>query len=146
MKNIKLNYSEYDRDVGTSSIVLSYDGKLFSGHAYTHEEDRDKASELFGCKLAEMRATVKVYKHEREKMKQDADACMNLYKSLVCYKDFNKDSFEARKMRKQIALKVKAVNDITEKINALLWDIKMADSQRELFFRKLEKIRKVKND
>ena len=102
---------------GLTRCEMYWDGKWFVGHAKCLEADMDMMSERTGCTIAEIKANIKRLKYIR-KQKREAIKPLTLFATrLACCKDYNKDSFEARRLRKEIWLYEEEIQEITNAIN-----------------------------
>ena len=113
----------YDKEVGTSVVIMEHRKKRFVGEAFLNPEDKEKASEYVGCAYAETRAVIKVLKHERKILKEDAEACRKFIKACECYKGWDPESPTARAAYRQLNRRIKAVNDITDEINDRMFNL-----------------------
>lgn len=96
---------------------MYYDGKSFIGYAKCLPEDNDMISERTGCTLAEIKANIKRLRYIRNKVREQLKP-LTIFKSrLECCKDYNADSFEARRLRKEIWLYEEEIKEITNAIN-----------------------------
>ena len=69
MDKIYFKDHRYIEETGQSTVWLNYHGKTYRGDAKLHPDDKEHASNIFGGRLAEERATLKIYKHERNELK-----------------------------------------------------------------------------
>ena len=98
----KLITSTYDKETGISFAEIVTPLGKFTGVCKLHPEDREYGSRFLGCDFAERRAYIKALKAKRKKIIAEIETLEKLYKRLGCYKDFNPDSLEAKKIRKTI--------------------------------------------
>lgn len=105
LKNVakhKLKYAHFDSELGVSTVIISTNLGDFCGQAHLHPEDaaRGLGSEITGCVFAEYRALIKYFKAGKKDAKVQLDVLKQYYAIISSYKDFNKDSLEARKCRR----------------------------------------------
>lgn len=120
MKFIK---SSYDPDTGFSYVIMQHLGKKFVGEARLHPDDKENASQYAGCEYAEIRATIKALKYERNLAKIKTDEALDFVKACENYAHFDKDSESAKLMYRQLNKRIKKVNDLTDQINELLKEL-----------------------
>ena len=109
----------YDEETGLSKVTIQHLGVKFTGYAKVHPTDKDNASELVGGNFAEMKATIKALKYERQLAKQKADEALDFVKAVENYAKFNKDDAAAKSMYRQLNQRIKKVNDLADEINEL---------------------------
>lgn len=122
-----------------SSVKVKHLGEVFTGLAFCHPDDIDKASEFAGCAYAEARAQIKALKYERKIMLQDAESCRKFIKACECYKNWDKESATAKAAYRQLNRKIKKVNDITDEINTRMKELSQAIWQRDITVKAFEK-------
>lgn len=120
--------SKTDKEKGTSTVIIKHRKKLYSGMAKLHPEDN--WSELTGCRYAEKRAEIKALKDELKQKKQDCESCRNFVKSIMCYKNFNKEDPTAKAMFRQLNRRIKEVNKLIDNINILELNLKIQIRQQ----------------
>jgi hypothetical protein len=99
MNNITFNYNE-----GYAHCEIKYDNIIFTGDAKCLPDDNDFESERTGCFIAEMKANLKKLKYIRKNLKKEQKGLLNFQKRLECCKNYDADSFEAKRLRKEIYL------------------------------------------
>lgn len=102
---------------GYTECQMYYDGHWFVGHAKCLPEDMDMWSERTGSTLAEIKANVKRLKYMRNKVRNELKPLLLFQKRLECCKSYNAQSFEARRLRKEIWLYQSEIQEITNAIN-----------------------------
>ena len=98
----KVKMANYDKESGVSIVTLATDLGEFTSVSRLHEDDRENASSFFGCEIAEMRALIAYSKRQKMITSQQYKAIKDMYKNLEQMKAFNKDSVEARKIRRKL--------------------------------------------
>lgn len=101
---------------GDTWCYLIYKGNRFEGHTKCLPEDEDFWSEKTGCFIAECKATIKKLKFVRAELVAALTPLVNFKKTLECCKDYNPNSFEAKRLRKEIYLKQKQIDEINAAI------------------------------
>lgn len=98
---------DYFPEAGFSVAVIKRGGNTYVGTTVLRAEDMDVASSFAGCEFAEVKARVKVLKHERREAKRDLKVLENLYRQIQDLRDFEKLEYTqvCSHIRKQIAIK-----------------------------------------
>ena len=133
------NESGFDKKSGISIVTLKYLGEKFVGFAKVHPDDKDNASEFTGCTYAETRAYIKALKHERNKLKEEAEICRKFIKACSCYKNWDPESPTAKAAYRQLNRRIKKVNDLTEIINDEMFRLSHLILRRDAVVRALKK-------
>ena len=63
---MKFIASYYNKETGKATVIMQHLSKKFVGEAFLNPEEKEKGSEFAGCKYAEIRATIKALKYDRE--------------------------------------------------------------------------------
>ena len=92
-----------------------------------------------------MKATIKALKYERKLEKEKAEACRIFVKDCANYKDFDKESRMAKIMYKQLNVRIKKVNKLTDQINQLYKDLQQVIWGRDITLKAIER-KKSKKD
>ena len=98
----KIKSSNYDEVSGVSIVTILTELGEFTGVARLHEDDKENASSFFGCEIAEIRAYIQYSKKQQFIALHKYKAFKDMYKNLSQMKEFNKDSVEARKIRRKM--------------------------------------------
>ena len=109
--------------------------RRFQGIAKVHPEDA--GSKFTGCRYAETRAQIKALKAERESLIAKCEECRKFVKACSQYKLWDKESNTAKAIYKQLNSRIKQVNELTNKINHLQWDLNIAIRQQDTVGKKL---------
>lgn len=123
LKNAKFDNKE-------SFAIVSHRGLNFFGFSTLHPED--EPSKFFGCKIAEMRATIKALKYELALKKEKCEECRKFVNAVSQQKNFDKTSSTAKAMYHQLNIKIKEVNKLIDEINKIQKDIQISIKQREI--------------
>lgn len=97
----KLLEAVYDNAFGNSYVTIGTDLGEFNGFCKLHEEDKDIESNFFGCKIAEMRAICKYGKAKSQRLKIKIDTLKSIIEGMEKINNYEKNSVEARYIRKQ---------------------------------------------
>ena len=114
--------------------------RRFEGMAKAHPEE-EHTSRFTGCRYAEMRAQIKALKAERAYMISKCEECRNFVKACSQYKGWDKNSTTAKAIYRQLNKRIKAVNELTNRINQLMWDLKIGIRQQNSIQSTIEKSR-----
>ena len=101
---------------GDTWCRLIHKGQEFTGHTKCLPEDEDFWSENVGCFIAETRAIIKQLKHAKKQLIPSLKALEDFEKTLKCCKNYDPDSFEAKRLRKEIYLQKRKINEINSAI------------------------------
>ncbi len=101
---------------GDTWCYLTYKGNQFTGHTKCLPEDRDFESERVGYFIAETRAGIKRLKYMKKQLVPTLKTLEDFEKTLKCCKDYNPNSFEAKRLRKEIYIWRKKINEINSAI------------------------------
>ena len=115
----KLIDSGYFPKTGVSSAVIKTKYGLFAGASSLREEDKEVESSFRGCQYAEMKAIRKAYKAEIKEIDLKIKTLKDFEKVLKNMKEYNENSFEAKRLRKEIYLYQKKKAKIKETIEAI---------------------------
>ena len=102
---------------GLTRCEMYYDGHWFIGCAKCLPEDMDMMSERTGSTLAEIKANIKRLRYIRAKKREELKPLTTFESRLKCCKNYNHNSFEARRLRKEIWLYKEEIQEITNAIN-----------------------------
>lgn len=117
---MKLIYSHFDMKTGESIVQIQNKYKIYTGKAYLHPDDLAYASQYAGCRIAELRATIKALKDQLQQHKIALSALETLNKELQSYysKDYN------IKIQKHICKQIKYYTNEIKFIKEEIADIK----------------------
>ena len=101
----------YNSD-GYTRCDITYKNRVFTGHAYCLAADKDFQSEKTGCFIAERKAFIKKLKFMKSELVAALSPLTNFEKTLQICKKYNPNSFEAKKLRKEIYIKRKEIQEI----------------------------------
>jgi hypothetical protein len=121
----KLIYSNYDSETGVSTAIVANKYGKFRGFSFLSPEDRPIASSYAGCRYAELKAIRKSVKAERKEKKAQLVILKRVYNELAQLSNFEDNSMEIRKIRKNIYMlekEIKNLNEKEEKITQYLLD------------------------
>jgi predicted RNase H-like nuclease (RuvC/YqgF family) len=136
---MKLINAYFDEKNGISYATVQHNingiKRRFEGIAKLHPEDNK--SKFTGCRYAETRAQIKALKAERESLIKKCEECRKFVKACSQYKNWDKESPTAKAIYKQLNKRIKAINELTNRINHLQWDLNIAIKQQDMFNKKL---------
>ena len=110
---IKFVESHANKESGCTEVVLSNNGELYRGYAQLAEGDN--WSEIFGCRIAEIRATIKVLNDVILKKRGELETIENFISTVKCYKNFDNSSKTAACLYRQLNRKKKEIEHLKEK-------------------------------
>lgn len=118
-----------DSEAGWSLVMVRLGDMLFEGCAKRHPED--VWSDFTGCRYAEQRAEIKALKYFRNQKKNESETIRKYVKALEGYKDFDKESPAAKAMYRQLNIRIREVNEITDEINKREFNLRLAIRQQD---------------
>lgn len=124
--------SGYSESEGLSWTTIKYKGKEYTAFTKIHKDDINKASKYAGCRFAEEKAKIKALKDELREEKIKCNACRDFLKSVMQYKNFDKNSPSAKAMFRQLNKRIKKVNNLIEEINEMIRDYDANIRQRDI--------------
>ena len=116
----------WDENTGCAICkIVDDDGREFIGMAMTHDSDKDFQSEKTGQTIASARAAIKYLQSvKRDILRPQLSALKQLYYSMNRSKQYNKKSYEARMLWRQIKIKeedIKSINIEIDKYKTFLY-------------------------
>lgn len=135
----------WDNENGTASCILTDGNKQYIGVAFCHEDDRDMMSEKTGSEIAFRRAKIDVLRAYREEVKSSLKALRNFYYSINSSNKYNKDSYEAKMLKRQITLREKDLKFAKELIAQERSDLHKFITDKDEFYKKIRARRDLGN-
>ena len=132
------------RDYDVTRCDMYWDGKWFVGHAKCLPEDIDMMSERTGCTIAEIKANIKRLRYIRKQKREVLKPLFLFATRLACCKNYNADSFEARRLRKEIWLYEEEIQEITNAINDEEAYLKKYITEKENLYTRLRRANETK--
>ena len=111
--------SKYNKNLGFSIVTIKTKYGNFTGTSQLYDEDKEIASSFRGCQYAELKAIRKAYKAEIKEIDLKIKTLKDFEKVLKNMKEYNENSFEAKRLRKEIYLYQKKKAKIKETIDAI---------------------------
>lgn len=108
--------SHYNSDLGHSIVTIKTKYGNFTGTSQLYDEDKEIASSFRGCQYAEIKAIRQAYKAEIKEIDLKIKTLKDFEKVLKNMKKYNENSFEAKRLRKEIFLYQKKKKEIQETI------------------------------
>jgi hypothetical protein len=142
----KLIYSNYNKDIGLSTVIINTKYGKFYGQSQLKEEDKKEASRYFGCECALIKARIKCQKQILKDTKNKIKALKDCYSNISQSKAFNEKSYEAKAMRKQIYILESKRKSILVAINLLENNFFNTINEREELLKKINKFEERKKN
>lgn len=123
--NYTIKKSKFNTKNGKSRVTIQTELGDFTALCKLHEEDADIQSRFFGCEVAEMRACLKYLKARKRMLVSNYNLLVNLHTNMSRMNGFNKDSLEARQLRKNSFIlkdKIQVQNQIIETLAQRIHD------------------------
>lgn len=102
MKKIEVIYSDYNEATGISTVSILTDLGKFTATSKLHEEDKKISSSFAGCDYARTKAILKYMKARERITKAQIKSLIDFQNMLKSLKQYEHNSIENRKLRKQI--------------------------------------------
>jgi len=136
---IKFVDAKADEKTGISRVWLRKGKKEFLGIAYLAEGD--DWSHIFGCRIAELRATIKAINDMIETKRNEYKVIENFIKAVACYKNFDPSSETTKCMYKQLNRKKIEINRLITHKKMVKQFIKDSIKAREEFKTKVKHLK-----
>lgn len=136
----------WDAENGVATCDIIVNNQNFHGEAHCHTEDRDYGNERTGYMIAETRAAINYLYHLRNERRIILKAFKHLYKCLSTSKHFNRDSYEAKMIYRQIKIHQAEMQGLKLQINNLKDDLRTYINLKDAFYKKLRKNRGNTNE
>lgn len=108
---------EFDPASGVSNCFITRGDKVYFGSAICHDDDRDMISEITGTEIAQTRANIDMLKCIRDnEIIPGLKALKHLQSCIQDSKNYNKRSYEARMLRRQVCRYEENLNSINAAI------------------------------
>jgi hypothetical protein len=131
----------YCTDDGYATCILDYNGYKFIGEAQCHPEDMDVMSKLTGYNIAEMRATLEFLRYIRDiELGLQLKSLYQLYYSMSHSKNYNKKSYEAKMLYRQINRLETDLAAVKEEIDNVKQTLKKYLEQKEKDHAKIREV------
>jgi hypothetical protein len=138
MKN-KLLVADFNKETGESIVIISNKHGEFTGFAHMHPEDAPYISNLVGCRYAEARAHIACIQHQKNILNHKIKALQDFEKTIMYMKDYNKDSLEARQLRKRIYNLKRERTKLVNKITSAKQALKESMDKRDAYLKNVNK-------
>ena len=146
MKKIKIVSSGFDKETGISHVTIQTPKGSYTGYSNLQEEDKTHVSQMTGCRYAEIKAYIKMLNAEIKEIKSQFYAFERLYNNISQSNKFNKDSYEARKIRREMyhfKEKIKELENLKFSMhNTLMTAIDERQEKVKNFYKQVDQINK----
>lgn len=136
----------WDAEKGIATCEIIVNNQIFHGEAHCHAEDRDYGNELTGCMIAETRSVIKYLAYVRHERTIALKAFKHLYKCLSTSKHFNKKSYEAKMLYRQIKIYQAEIDELKLQINSLKDNLKEYIDFKDSLYRKFRAKKTAKGE
>lgn len=138
---------DYDKENKKSSCIIEEKNIIGIGNATCHPLDDICASERTGMYIAEQRAMIHFLQNKKEtSLKPGLIALKHVYATMEHSKHFNKHSYEAKRIRKEIKNLQKSINDINCIIENRRLDLKNYIEAKDKFAQMYRMKNKIKEN
>lgn len=127
-------------EIGYAGCIIHYNDLEFYGDAICHPDDEDMMSRLTGQKIADARATIQLLSHIRDfELRPQLKILKQLFFSMKHSKQFNKKSYEARMLYRQIRSLENDIATIKKEIADIKQELKKYLSDKEELFQTIRR-------
>lgn len=137
---IKFVDAKADEKTGISTVWIRNGKKEFSGTALLAKGD--DWSHIFGCRIAELRATIRAINDMIKTKREEYKVIENFIKAVSCYKDFDPASKTTKCMYRQLNRKKIEINRLIANKEMIKEFIKDSIKAREEVKNKIKHLKK----
>ena len=138
----------FDPETRVATCALrEQNGRGYVGMAMCHPEDEDMMSEKTGYKIALRRMEIEALRaYKRDELEQGLKALKQLYYSMKHSGQFNKKSYEAKMLYRQIKIYQAEINELQLQINSLKDNVKEYIDFKDSLYRKFRAKKTAKGE
>lgn len=115
----------WNDEQGIAFCTIYYNQYTFTGEAKCHPNDEDMMSKLTGQTIAEFRAIIKYLRFVRDcELRPQLKSLYQLYYSMNHSKHYNKKSYEAKMLYRQIRFLEEDIAEIEIELNSVKQSLK----------------------
>ena len=133
-----------DEKTGLSRVWLKNGKREYLGMA--HLAEGDDWSHIFGCSIAEIRATIKIINDILKDKRKDLKVIENFVKALKCYKNFDENSNTTACIYRQLNRKKVEIERLKQRKAELKKYLADSIEMRGNIKTKISNIRSLKNE
>ena len=138
---------DWNEEDGIATCIL-YDNKdnAFIGLAQCHDDDKDFQNQNTGMLIAEMRARIRMLQHiKNNELKPQLEGLKHLYYSINMSKHYNKASYEAKMLWRQMQHKKRDIEIVKELIDTEKKHLNQYIADKDAFYKTVQKNRGKNN-
>lgn len=139
---VKYLWSDANKSNGVCVTAVTNKDNVYKGYAKLAEGDT--WSEIFGCRVAEIRATIRALNDVIEQKRNEYKAIENFIKATTCYKKFDKESSSAACMYRQLNRKKVEIERLKKQREKLKKYITDSIEMREKIEKRIAKAKDLK--
>lgn len=139
-----VNYNfEYDTETGvTTCFITDKQGRVYTGWAMCHPDDKDMMAEYTGKSIAEARATINMLRSIRDNdIAPQAKALRMLQTNMKQSKNYNPKSYEAKMLRRALNQREAELEEIKLWIKQERDDLRMFITEKEKAYQSVRRHR-----
>ena len=138
MKNKRKPVYDWDAELGVATCYLFDKTNVFVGMAMCHPEDENFKNEKTGLHIAELRARLKLLQHiKNNELKPELSGLKQLYYSMNKSKYYNRKSYEAKMLWKQMKVKQRDIDILTNIIHKQRQQLNDYIKDKDEFYQKI---------
>ena len=139
---VKYVKATVDEDDGFSEVVVRNGKRYYHGYAQLHPDD--DWSSIFGCRIAELRATLNALNDVIREKRKEYRCIQNFIKACECYKNFDVESNSARCVYRQLNRRKTEIDKLIQTREDIKKFIHDSIDMRESLKKKIKKMREIK--
>ena len=138
MKSKRKFKYDWDQENGVATCYLFDKNNVFIGMAMCHSDDEEFKSEKTGIHIAESRARIKMLQHiKNNELKPELSGLKQLYYSMNKSRHYNRKSYEAKMLWKQMKVKQRDIDLVTNIIHNEKQKLNDYISDKNEFYKKV---------
>ena len=131
----------YDKETGEAVYTITNGIFDFVGKAQCHDNDKDFANEITGMEIASARAYIKTLQFEREMIIAQVNILKHCISTMSLSPKYNKDSYEAKKIRRELYLAEQDLKNIRQDINSWRENIRDYINKKDDIYKRIRRNR-----
>ena len=146
MKNKRKPVYDWDPETKTATCFLFDKNEVFVGIAQCHPDDEEFMSEKTGLIIAETRAQLDALRHlKNHVLKPELAALEHFYYTINKSKHYNKKSYEAKMLWRQMKIKKGEIAETQNAIIEIKKNLKQFIDDKDNFYKSVKKNREANN-
>lgn len=128
----------WEPEIKSAICKIDYNKHTFIGTAFCHSADEDFCSEKTGSYIAEIRAEIELLRYLRDcEYKPAYQALKHLYASIKTSKNFKENSYENKRIRRELHRIKKQLDAVSNEIAQLRLTLHVYIKNKDEFYQKI---------